>query len=136
LQFRAFIAIAMAVMVGGCASPLTTACNPGEEQAIQDTLYFGTEKPNGGVVANDEWTEFLETVVTPRFPQGLTVVQASGQWRGADGLIVWESTRILQLVHPDDALSEKAATEIAADYKSRFQQEAVLRVKAAVCASF
>jgi hypothetical protein len=136
LQFRAFIAIAMAVMVGGCASSPTTTCNPGEERAVQDTLYFGTAKPNGGVVANDEWTEFLEIVVTPRFPQGLTVVQASGQWRGADGSIVRESTRILQLVHPDDALSEKAAIEIAADYKSRFQQEAVLRVKTAACASF
>jgi len=136
MQFlRALIAAAVLVAICACASSPTATCKPGEQSAVQDTLYFGTAKPDGTVTA-DEWTDFLASSVTPRFPRGLTVSQASGQWRGADGSIVQESTRILQLVHPDDAPSERSVAEVAAIYKSRFQQEAVLRVRTRTCISF
>ncbi|ROZ78419.1 DUF3574 domain-containing protein [Ramlibacter sp. WS9] len=119
----------------GCASFHSPACT-GEEQAfIQDSLYFGTAKPVG-IVTPGEWADFLNKVVSPRFPQGLTVWEAAGQWRGGDGAIVREASRVLNLLHPDDAASEKAVVEIVVEYKARFQQEAVLRVKAPACISF
>ena len=102
---------------------------------VHDLLYFGAVKPTG-VVTPAEWAEFLKSAVTPRFPQGLTVWQASGQWRGSDGVVVSEASRVLNLVHPSDAANEKAVLEIIAVYKSQFQQEAVLRVKAHACTSF
>jgi hypothetical protein len=43
---------------------------------------------------------------------------------------------ILHLVHPDDAPSETAVSELVAAYKTQFQQEAVLRVKTHACVSF
>jgi len=110
-------------------------CKNGEQLAILDSLYFGTGKPNG-VVTPEEWAEFLRSTVTPRFPQGLTVSQASGQWRGADGAIVREASHVLQLVHPNDTPSEKAVLEVVATYKAQFQQEALLRVKTHACVSF
>ena len=125
----------MSLVVGACASSPSVSCRNGEQSAVHDTLYFGTSKP-GGVVTGGEWAKFLETVVTPRFPQGLTVSQAFGQWRGSDGAIVRESTHVLQLVHPDDAANEKSLTEIAASYKAQLQQEAVFRVRASTCVSF
>ena len=117
---RALLAVSIPVAISACALPPAATCKPGEQQAVHDTLYFGTAKPNGTVTA-DEWTSFLATIVTPRFPQGLTVSQASGQWRGADGSIVQEASRVLKLVHPGDAASEKSVAEVAASYKSRFQ---------------
>lgn len=132
---RIAVAFAIPFALGACASLHKPGCRGGELSAVQDSLYFGTARPNGAVTA-DEWTAFLETTVTPRFPQGLTVSQASGQWRGAAGSIVRESSHVLQLVHPDDAPSEKSVAEIIAAYKTRFQQEAVLRVKANTCVSF
>ena len=100
-------------------------------------MYFGTAKPTGGgIVTPGEWAEFLRTAVTPRFPQGLTVWPASGQWKTAAGAIAREDSFVLSLVHPGDEHSDRAVRAIAAEYKSRFQQEAVLRVKSAVCASF
>ena len=117
--------------------PCTGAgCEDGEQALVHDTLYFGTGKPRGGMVTPAEWSEFLKSTVTPRFPQGLTVSPASGQWRGADGAIVQEASQVLQLVHPDDAASEKAVQALVAAYKAQFQQEAVLRVKARTCVSF
>ena len=89
-----------------------------------------------GVVTTEDWAKFLEVTVTSRFPQGLTVWQALGQWRGSDGSIVRESTDVLQIIHPDDALSETSVAEIVAAYKAAFQQEAVLRVRDSICVSF
>jgi hypothetical protein len=111
-------------------------CASGEQALVHDSLYFGTGKPRGGTVTAAEWAEFLKSTVTPRFPQGLTVSPASGQWRGADGAIVQEASQVLQLVHPDDAASESAVQELVAAYKAQFRQEAVLRVKARACVSF
>jgi hypothetical protein len=95
---------------------------------VTDTLYFGTETPSGTVSAA-EWQTFVDEVVTPRFPQGFTVTRGEGQWRGPDGRIVHESSYILQLVHADFRRDEGAIAEIAAEYKARFHQDAVLRVR-------
>ena len=119
----------------GCAAVPQSGCAPGEENSVNDMMYFGTSK-TVGVVTPEEWSEFLRASVTPRFPQGLTVWQASGQWRNADGAVAHEATFVLNLVHPEDTRSEAALSAITAEYKSRFNQEAVLRVKSHVCASF
>jgi len=127
--------VAMSLVVSACVSSPGVNCKSGEQSAVHDTLYFGTSKPNG-VVTGEQWAKFLETVVTPLFPQGLTVSQASGQWLGSDGSIVRESTHILQLAHAGDTVNDRSVTEIAAEYKAQFQQEAVLRVRASTCVSF
>ena len=135
MPIRFSLTLVLALSLSACASLHGLDCKSGEQLAIQDSLYFGTGKPNGVVTAG-EWAEFLQTEVTARFPQGLTVHEASGQWRGADGAIVREATHVLQLVHPDDAPSDKRVAEIIASYKVKFQQEAVLRVRAVACVSF
>lgn len=127
--------VALTLALAGCASVHERACSSGEQSSVHESLYFGTAKPSG-VVTPAEWSDFLRSTVTPRFPQGLTVWQASGQWRGADGAIVREASHVLTLLHPNDASNEKAVLEIVEAYKSRFQQEAVLRVKAHACTSF
>jgi hypothetical protein len=126
----------LAATLGGCAPMHGAGCGTGEEALIHDALYFGTGKPRGGAVTPAEWSEFLKSTVTPRFPQGLTVSPASGQWRGADGAIVQEASQVLHLVHPNDAASENAVQALVAAYKAQFEQKAVLRVKARTCVSF
>lgn len=128
----------VSLSIGGCASlgAGDSTCRSGEQASVHDTLYFGTGRPDGGLVSAAQWRQFLETVVTPRFPQGLTISEVSGQWRGADGAIVREDTHVLQLVHPDDAASDGLVAEIAQHYKTQFAQEAVLRVSSRVCTSF
>jgi hypothetical protein len=131
---RIYAALVLSLSVASCASTQYSNCNRGENRAVLDTLYFGTAKSQG-VVAADEWTRFLEEIVTPRFPRGLTVLQGLGQWRGTGGSITRESTYILQLVHADDTSSEKSVAEIVAAYKTAYQQEAVLRVRTNACSS-
>jgi hypothetical protein len=125
----------LAATAGGCSSTYIVQCKEGHQLAVHDSLYFGTAKPDG-VVSAEDWAKFLESTVTPRFPQGLTSTRASGQWRGADGEIVREDSHVLQLLHRDDAQTEKAIRELIDIYKTQFKQEAVMRTTTHTCASF
>lgn len=128
-------ALVLAIATSGCASVPRGECAGATASWVQDTLYFGTARPVGFVTPG-EWARFLEATVTPRFPEGLTVWDATGQWRGADGVVVREPSHVLTLLHADDAGSERRVLEIVAAYKARFEQEAVLRVRSDVCPSF
>jgi hypothetical protein len=123
-----------ALALGACASGAPLACRPGERPAVIEALYFGAARP-GGLVTREEWREFVNRVVTPRFPQGLTSWEASGQWRGASGEIEREPSHVLQLVHADTGEAERAVNEIMAAYKGQFEQEAVLRIRSGACTS-
>jgi hypothetical protein len=89
-----------------------------------------------GAVTESQWKAFLRTEVTPRFPQGLTVWEANGQWRRADGNITRERSKVLLLVHEETPAMRKALSEVVEAYKKQFQQESVLWESARVCAAF
>jgi uncharacterized protein DUF3574 len=112
------------------------ACAVGDTALVRDVVYFGRNRPGGGSVSDAEWQGFLNEVVTPRFPAGLTVVQASGQWRGQSGVVEQERSEIVTLLHAGDEAARRSIAEIAAEYKRRFQQEAVLRERTPTCARF
>jgi len=131
---RALALVGAAFLLGACAAPDAAVCPAGEPR-ISDTLYLGTAKP-GGTVTREDWDRFLRETVAPRFPEGFTQWNAAGQWRSADGAIVREASHVLVLVHPADPQAEANVRAIAAEYKARFRQEAVLRVRSAACASF
>lgn len=42
-------------------------------------LYFGTGRPDGSVVSDAEFQQFVDIQVTPRFPDGLTLLAGYGQ---------------------------------------------------------
>lgn len=129
---RSTAVILLSAAIASCSLLSPKSCLSGQRAAVQELLYFGAEKSSGQVTAED-WSDFLAGTVTPKFPEGLTAWQASGQWRSASGGIVREPSYVLSLVHPANAASELAIREIVDAYKSRFQQEAVLRVRSNVC---
>jgi hypothetical protein len=133
--------LAMAACAGRPApmaapAPAVTACAVGDTAMVRDVLYFGRNRPGGGTVSDPDWRRFLDGVVTPRFPYGLTVVDATGQWRGQSGVVEQERSEIVTVFHAGDAASRQTVADIAAEYKRRFQQEAVLRERSTTCARF
>lgn len=122
-------------VIAGCAAPPAGSCGADERRSVDELIYFGTGMPDG-VVSEGQWAAFLRDVVTPRFPEGLTTWPASGQWRGGDGTLTREGSHVLNIVHAADDATEKAVQAVIADYKQRFRQEAVLRVKTQACVSF
>ena len=74
--------------------------------------------------------------MTPKFPDGLTVFDAHGQWRSSDGRIYREENRVL-LILQTDATSEEKIEAVRDAYEKQFNQEdAPLRVDTTVCAAF
>lgn len=128
------LGVVLCLVLSGCETMRGFACSSGEQRGVQEFVYFGTDTPSGSVSPED-WARFLREVVISRFSEGLSVWQASGQWRGVSGVMVNESTYVLSLIHPDDAATNRAMQDILASYKTRFQQEAVLRVTTPVCTS-
>jgi hypothetical protein len=99
-------------------------------------LFFGLSRP-GGVVTEEDFKNFLDARVTPRFPDGLTLLAGSGQFRSADGTILSEGAKLLILLYPrHDRDAHAKIEQIRGDYKAQFQQESVLRADEAACVSF
>jgi len=111
------------------------ACAPIGNSYTRTTLYFGLNRKTGNISAA-QWKSFLRDEVTPRFPQGLTVWEAGGQWRRSDGTIVRERSKVLLLVHDGSPAVNSAITTIIERYKQKFEQESVLWETARVCAAF
>ncbi len=121
------------LLLAACVTSVTaapaTAPPAAEQEWLSDRLFFGRDIPGGGSVSEQEWATFLAEVVTPRFPDGLTVLRGEGQWRGANGAVVREPSFVMEIDHPPSAALDAALDEIAAEYKRRFRQEAVMRVR-------
>ena len=123
----------------GRAAPgqsLTPTCAAGDTALVRETLYFGRNRPGGGTVSDAEWQTFLSQVLTPRFPAGLTVMTATGQWKGRSGGVEQEQSNVVTVFHAGDDTSLRAIEEVALEYKQRFGQEAVLRERVFTCAAF
>ncbi len=119
-----------------------TELPPGQRlQAFQDItikteLIFGLQRQNGDTIATADWKDFLDREITPRFKDGLTVIDAYGQYLGATGRMYKEPSRIVLLLHrPSDSL-DAAIDTIRSVYKRQFQQESVLRISTPVGVSF
>ena len=82
--FAAALTAAPAARAEGCAPP-TAAMR-------QIELYFGSSVKGLPFVTEQDWSEFLATEVTPKFPDGLTVLYANGQWRSGDERIIANSS--------------------------------------------
>lgn len=116
------------ILDGLTADPAQAAPNAAY---VETHLLFGTARPDGGPdVTEGQFQEFVNEVVSPRFPAGLSVDELSGQWRNQDGTISRERSYDITLLYPaHEAAGKDAAIEkIREDYKHRFAQESVGRV--------
>lgn len=97
---------------------------------LRTELFFGSMKADGSEISKDEWQKFLADDVTPRFPEGFTVLEGYGQFRSDAGEIVREKSFILIVVYPVDTrrAGSLKLEEIRRAYLKAFDQQSVLRV--------
>ena len=107
----------------GSAAPFTG------ERFARTELFFGTARSDGSEVTTEEFQQFVDDEITPRFPDGLTLLTGLGQFRDAGGVIVQERSILLILLYPVETRqdSSKKIEQIREAYKQLFQQESVLR---------
>jgi hypothetical protein len=141
-------------LLSGCAypdpphpAPSSTApilsgdpAHPGRTSGWADTkLYFGlgpADHPEQGV-SEAKWREFLDKEVTPRFPDGLSVVDVYGQWQGAKQSSPERlRSKMLIVDYPDTQENRDKVEAIRSAWKKMTGDQSVLRVTQPVDVSF
>lgn len=110
---------------------------PGQTRMLQVQMFFGQQDQDGHPIKAPAFKKFLETAVTPRFPEGFTVYDGEGQWLDNDThKLAHEKSKILQVHAPDSAAIRKNVEELSRIYRETFHQKAVGIVTHESCAAF
>ena len=137
---RTLVLAGALVAASGAPGPATAQalsvvmdCGASSTVQLRTTLYFGMSRPKGGSVSELEWQLFLRNEVTKRFPNGLTVWDAQGQWKAPAGRDDHEQSKVLLIVHADTPVARQSIQDIIAVYRKAFEQDSVLWESARVC---
>lgn len=91
-------------------------------------LYFGLSTAQD-TIPTAAFDAFLDSAITPRFPDGLTRHAADGQWRDSAGAQRRERCVVIEILHPAGPGDSAKLSQIADSYKRTFRQESVLLVQ-------
>ncbi len=124
------------IALAACGFSGPNSCPSGLHPTHIAQLFFGRNVGSVEGVSDAEWAQFVDEEVTPRFPDGFSISDAQGQWREAGGTVVRERSKVLTLVLTSKSDEAEALDAIRAAYKTRFHQDAVLRIETGTCAGF
>ena len=119
-----------------CAAVAPRACDLGLMSMMQVQLFFGRDIERRATVNDEQWRLFVDEEVTPRFPDGFSVSDVTGQYRDQSGVIVREPSKQMLIFTRTIAADQAKLNAIRDAYKRRFNQESVLLVQTPVCAGF
>jgi hypothetical protein len=136
---------ALTLLLGGCAThPPHVAvapvpeppCHSGGYKATAE-LVFGRVSDDGAAgVSESDFAQFLDAEVSPRFPEGLTVIDAEGRWTPPAGSMIREPAKLVMIVLPGAADDLGKLEAVRQAYKDRFHQQSVLLMTHGDCVSF
>jgi hypothetical protein len=114
--------------------------HPGHTAGWVDTkLYFGlgpADEPGKGT-SESAWRAFLDKEVTPRFPDGLSVLDVYGQWQGKQEKTPERiRTKLLIVDYPDTQENRDKIEAIRAAWKKLTGDQSVMRVTEPADVSF
>jgi len=127
--------ILIALALAGCASVQQAACPAGQERLKTAQLFFGQQINGKSSVSDADFHQFVEDELTPRFPDGLTVLNADGQWRAAGNPLVRDASKVVLIVLPSRGDASSRIEAVQGAYKRRFRQDSVLVLTQATCVS-
>ncbi len=113
------------------------SCHGTQQSRQIAELLFGRDIGHSLGVSESAFARFVAREITPRFPDGLTISDATGQWRdrGSDA-ITREPAKRVEIVLPGAADDESKLDAIVAAYKRRFHQQSVAVILRPACVSF
>jgi hypothetical protein len=144
----------LAVALAGCSAhrhpPVAIAtapstltgdpAHPGQTQGWVNTmLYFGlgpADQLEQGI-SETRWRQFLDSEVTPRFPDGFSVQDVYGQWQGKNQTVPERlRTKMLIILYPDSQENRNKVDTIRSAWKQLTGDQSVLRVTEPADVSF
>jgi len=139
--FAPLVLLLLLSVSGGCASPGNSQmslqeCRVGSRPMARVELLFSHPESTAAQTGEEMLAGFLEREVTPRFPEGFTLVDGKGQWRAPSGKIEKSASHVLVIWYPPSAEADSRIEAIRDAYKRRFAQISVMRVDGHDCVSF
>ena len=137
-QMRHLLAVILVLPVlCKSASAQSPSCSaPLKPQQVAELL-LGRKIGDRLGVSETQFLNFLDREITSRFPDGLTVYDARGQYRDSErNRIVREPSKVVMIVLPGNPEDMARLNEIADTYKKRFRQQSVGIVLRQACVSF
>lgn len=123
--------------LGGCETLRPQTCPAGEQPMRLAQLFFGQNQGGKPFVSDSDFRKFVDDELTPRFPEGLTVLDGGGQWKGADDKLIREASKVVMLVLPQQGRgASRKISDVRQAYARRFHQESVLVVTQKACGAF
>lgn len=127
---------ALIVMLGlaGCMSaPMPVACPAGQAQLRTAQLFLGAGKP--AALTDRDLSRFVDQEVTPRFPDGVTVVDGGGQWKGSENRMIREASKVVLVVLPTTGTGHGKVEAVRTAYRTRFKREPIVVLPPPACAT-
>ena len=122
----------MLAAVQAAAAQPALSCTGTQKSWVVADLLFGRNH-----VSEAGWSRFVATEVTPRFPDGFTVLDGSGQWRApGSSRISRERSKVIMIAMPPGADNEAKLQAVIDAYKTRFKQQSVGLIVRPACVSF
>ena len=123
-------------LAGGADAQLVD-CLGGQKPTQVAELMFGRNIGSRPGVSEGDFGRFVDREIMSRFPNGLTVFNAAGQWRDeASNKIVREPSKVVQIVLPGQVDDVARLNEIVEAYKRHFKQQSVVMIVRPACVSF
>ena len=134
---RLIVAIMLLAALTGCATaPRLPACPAGQQWLRTAQMFFGRNAGGKTAVSEAEFRKFADEELTPRFPDGLTILDGGGQWRGEENRLIREAAKVVLIVLPKSGDASAKIEAVRNAYKARYRQESVMLVTQASCVSF
>jgi hypothetical protein len=131
------LAIWLALIPSNSASAQSITCHAPQQPRQVAQLLFGRNVGDRLGVSAAQWARFVDREISPRFPDGLTVLDAAGEWRDTTRkTIVHEPSKVVEIVLPGKDDDSERLDAIAEAYKKRFHQQSVGVVIRDACVSF
>ena len=118
--------ISVLIIISSCSS----------RNFIVTKIYFGLTGPNNTVISGKDFDIFVDSTITPLFPNGFTVYSTEGRWKNISNETIKEDSRVIEIINAAKTEDREKIRTIAKSYKKRFQQESVLITEESVIADF
>ena len=118
--------------LSGCMSaPKPLACPTGQSQMRTAQLFLGAKSSPD----DRDLRRFVDQEVTPRFPDGVTVVSGGGQWKGSENRLIREASKVVLVVLPTAGDSGAKVEAVRTAYRTKFKQDPVVVLPPPACAT-
>ncbi len=117
--------------VAGCASAPQSACPIGQAQMRTAQIFLAAKAP--AKVSDTDIRKFVDAEVTPRFPDGVSLVDGGAQWKGEDNRLIREAAKVVLIVLPSKGDPAARVEAVRAAYRTKFKQDSVVVMPPPTC---